>query len=300
MKTSSHIETALENRRTAALHNLPVDALPYFLNRQKGDAKILLLVESNEVAFDLETQIKAYGLKDVAVLPDISRNPYDDLSYNVPLAYLRQALRYRLLDGTRPEIIITTLASLQCFWASSESFLEHTWTIACDDELPRDEIAEKLILNGYQRVDLCEDVGTFAVRGSIIDVYTPEHDSPIRLDLFGDTIASLKFFNPATQRTFQKMERVNFYPIREIILSEENKESAIQELQALGDSLTIPTRKIHSTIEEVRVGNYFFGIEALWPAFFPLKEKVFDQIVEPKTIILSLYEDGAEEQISGH
>ncbi len=300
MKTSSHIETALENRRAAALHNLPVDALPYFLNRQKGDAKILLLVESNEVAFDLETQIKAYGLKDVAVLPDISRNPYDDLSYNVPLAYLRQALRYRLLDGTRPEIIITTLASLQCFWASSESFLEHTWTIACDDELPRDEIAEKLILNGYQRVDLCEDVGTFAVRGSIIDVYTPEHDSPIRLDLFGDTIASLKFFNPATQRTFQKMERVNFYPIREIILSEENKESAIQELQALGDSLTIPTRKIHSTIEEVRVGNYFFGIEALWPAFFPLKEKVFDQIVEPETIIISLYEDGAEEQISEH
>ncbi|MDP7040316.1 MAG: transcription-repair coupling factor [Myxococcota bacterium] len=288
------IKEALEHKKDTSLVNLPENALPYLLNRDKLSENLLILVENNDTAFDLESQIKAYGHHDVAVLPDVAKNPYDDLSYNVPLAFIRQSLRHRLLAGQKPEIMITTMASLQSYWPGSEAFIEQCWSIEIDKEISRDLIAEKLLTNGYQRVDLCEDPGTFTIRGSIIDVYNPSYNQPLRIDLFGDDIASIKLFNANTQRTTQERKTVEFYPIREIIFTEHSKSLAQQKLKSLSDSLTIPTRKVHAAIEEIEHGNYFFGIEALWPAFFEQKEKVFEELVDDHTCIFLLGIDSPE------
>ena len=300
MSNINHIKTELDARKSLRLINLPDGCLPYLLSRETFTNTLIILVENNDFAFELHNQLIAYGHDDVAILPDITKNPYDDLAYNVPLSFIRQAFRQRILLNQKPAITITTLASLMGTWSSSDAFFEHCWTLEVDMEMSRDTIVEKLILNGYQRVNVVEDIGTFTVRGSIIDVFMPNKKEPYRIDLFGDEIASIKCFNPLTQRATEKVQQIDFFPIREIVFSKQNKALAHKKLSALSDLVSIPTRKIHSTLEEIEQENYFFGIEALWPAFVSDKENIFEQLIESETCILSLNMDSFEKAYSDY
>ena len=73
---------------------------------------------------------------------------------------------------------------------------------------------------GFTQAPTVREPGDFAVRGGLIDVFPPGHDAPVRLDFFGDTLEGARRFDPATQRTTEKLDAVDLAPVSEVILDE--------------------------------------------------------------------------------
>jgi transcription-repair coupling factor (superfamily II helicase) len=141
--------------------------------------------------------------------------------------------------------------------------------VAVAEELDRAALTRKLVVGGYSQVNSVEDPGTFAVRGSIIDVYWAGAERPVRIDLFGDTVDTLKYFDPQTQRTFPApLAEVSFGPAREVHLDDVTVASARQVLRELADAVEYPTKKLRELLDDLDNKIASFGIEGLLPAFY--------------------------------
>src|ERR1700677_345691 len=88
-------------------------------------------------------------------------------------------------------------------------------TIARDESIPHEELIDFLSSAGYDKQITCEMPGQYAVRGGIIDIYSPESPQPVRVELLGDTIESIRAFDPNTQRSTNPMERATLLPLTE-------------------------------------------------------------------------------------
>lgn len=111
-----------------------------------------------------------------------------------------------------------------------EKWLEKCFLIKIGDEAGREETILRLVNAGYKRTNLVEDRGTFAVRGSLIDVFPPDFENPIRLDFFGDELETIKDFVVATQRSFDKKDRALIIPATEYIPEANEHEILIDKI----------------------------------------------------------------------
>jgi transcription-repair coupling factor (superfamily II helicase) len=83
-----------------------------------------------------------------------------------------------------------------------------------------------LVHFGYSRTDLVERRGDFAVRGGIVDLFPADLEHPLRIDFFGDEIESLSYFTVSDQRTFNEVEEIKVFPIRELLIDDEVKKKS--------------------------------------------------------------------------
>src|SRR5204863_1042627 len=90
-------------------------------------------------------------------------------------------------------------------------------TIRTGDSIDRDALAALLVAGGWSRAPVVDEPGTFAVRGGVIDVFAPLAPHPVRIELFGDEIESLRWFEAESQRTLRPVEWVHLHPVRETI-----------------------------------------------------------------------------------
>jgi len=118
----------------------------------------------------------------------------------------------RLIEGG-DRVIVTTPRGLFRRLPRPEALRGRIIQIRVGDELPPESFSERLIEAGYTRADLVSDVGEFATRGGVIDVFPPDEDEPVRIDLFGDTIESLRRFDPTDQRSKTRQERAAILPM---------------------------------------------------------------------------------------
>ena len=116
-----------------------------------------------------------------------------------------------------------------------------------------------------------EDVGTFSVRGGILDVYCPLYARPIRIELFGDTgsFVPAPLRVPASQRTVETLKEITLVPARELIFNAETKKAAETAARAAAERIDLPSTKLREVVEKIRDGIPPFGIEALLPGFYP-------------------------------
>lgn len=112
----------------------------------------------------------------------------------------RSALLFRLLNE-EPTWIVTTPGGLAAPVPSPKAFTTLTFTLAPGDSIDRDALLEHLVEAGYERVEQVLEVGQWSVRGGIVDIYSPAHPAPFRIELFGDQIESVREFDPVTQRS---------------------------------------------------------------------------------------------------
>ena len=87
--------------------------------------------------------------------------------------------------------------------------------IACDDELEVGSLRERLLAGGYAHVGLVEDAGTFSVRGDIVDIFPTDDERPVRIELYGDLVESIRRFDPVTQRNGEAVDALHVFPARE-------------------------------------------------------------------------------------
>ncbi len=140
--------------------------------------------------------------------------PYEKRSPHAEISEARAVSLWRFATGEADLLIAPIHAAL---WRMREPdfYRRLARTIERDQDIPHAELLSFLAGAGYEKHVTCEMPGQFAVRGGIIDVFSPEAPQPVRIELFGDTIESIRAFDPGTQRSTNPMERTTLLPLTE-------------------------------------------------------------------------------------
>ena len=145
--------------------------------------------------------------------------PYDRVSPNPELVSERVATLARLLEpSAAPRIVLTTVNALVQRVPPRAVFDGASMTLATGGTIEPEVLARYLEANGYGRAGTVMEPGEYAIRGGIIDLFPAGRREPVRLDLFGDTIESIRAFDPGTQRSGAKVERLALRPVSEVFL----------------------------------------------------------------------------------
>ncbi len=227
----------LEKLRREDIRHIPVSGLagssPSFLisGLTNEMSRIFLAVtsdpdEANNLFDDLNFHM---GEKAVALFPSRTIPPYEFRTPNAEIIGQRLSTLSRLISGD-VRIVVASIDALIEPTFSRTDFEKGSLILKTDQEIEIDRLAEKLIDLGFQRVPLVEEVGDFALRGGLIDFFSPGFDAPVRVEFFGDIIETIREFDVATQRTTGKLEEVILLPRREIPITFKTLESNLERL----------------------------------------------------------------------
>jgi transcription-repair coupling factor (superfamily II helicase) len=145
--------------------------------------------------------------------------PYDRTSPNPELVSERVATLARLLEpASGQRIVLTTVNALVQRVPPRGVFLGASRSLAAGETIEPEQLARFLEANGYNRTGTVMEPGEYAMRGGIIDLFPAGRGDPVRLDLFGDTIESIRRFDVTTQRSAGKVERLMLRPVSEVFL----------------------------------------------------------------------------------
>ena len=175
---------------------------------------LVLLCQDDMAARRLQEDLKCFLGEACPILPGRELTLYD--AAVVSRAWEQKRLRqlYDLASGnTAVQILSWEALSLRTM--PREVLLCAAFTLEVGQEYPIDELIAKLTAAGYSRCGMVEGSGQFAVRGGIIDIFSPAADLPIRAEFFGDELDTMGFFDPATQRRSENIDSVTVLPVGE-------------------------------------------------------------------------------------
>ena len=127
--------------------------------------------------------------------------------------------------------VITTLPGCMDRLLPLEALKEHVLEYSCDNTLDLQKLAAKLVEMGYEKVTQVEGSGQFAIRGGIIDIFPLTEENPVRMELWGDEIDSIRSFDIMTQRSIENLEKLKIYPANETIISQSQIENALKKIE---------------------------------------------------------------------
>ncbi|MSP61274.1 MAG: transcription-repair coupling factor [Myxococcales bacterium] len=201
----------------------------------------------------------------VMLLPELETAPWADVSPDRRAILRRMATLFRLSQGLTGEVLVTSAAGFSRRVVPRAAFAELVDVLQAEEEIDRDRTLALLARGGYSRAPVVEDPGTFAVRGGVIDVFVPLYRFPFRVELMGDLVESIRFFDPSTQRTLRPVPEVFIHPVRETILT--RGATPRERLLEVADHVAHPSGKTRAILDQIEAGEDFFGVEALTPAF---------------------------------
>ncbi len=195
---------------------------------------IVVICQDDIAAKRLQGELKAFLGEEFPVLPSRELTLYD--SAVVSRAWEQKRLRqlFQLHLGKTP-IQIFTWESLSQRTMPPQVLHSSAFCLEVGKEYLLDDLLQRLLSAGYSRCGMVEGPGQFAVRGGIVDIYSPAADAPIRAEFFGDELDTMGYFDPATQRRTENVESVIILPIGETQprLHPEGLEGLCRDISAL-------------------------------------------------------------------
>ena len=155
-------------------------------------------------------------------------------------------------------------------------------------------ITEWLELNGFIRASTVREAGEYAIRGGIVDLFAPGMAEPVRLDFFGDTLESIRSFDPETQRTTAELRALDLVPMAEFQLTTETIRLFRTGYVAAFGAAT-PDDMLYEAVSE---GRRPAGIEHWLPLFHQQLETLFDYLEGTPLAIEPLAEEAAHERLA--
>ena len=147
--------------------------------------------------------------------------PYDRVSPNADISAARMATLAGLVHGVPDRFILLTTLNAATQRVPARAVLrEAAFTAEVDRQIDENALRSFLVRMGFVQSPTVTEPGDYAVRGGIIDIYPPGETGPVRLDMFGDVLDGVRRFDPATQRTIEKLDRIELAPVSEVILDE--------------------------------------------------------------------------------
>ena len=141
------------------------------------------------------------------------------------------------LLNEEPVTIITTVDALMNRLPKKELFESGILTINTDTTIDLKSLRKNLIALGYDNVSQVEQPGEFAVRGGIIDIYTLTEEQPVRIELWGDEIDSIRLFDVQNQRSIENLSSITIFPAMELVVNDKLTKRGIENLKADAEAL---------------------------------------------------------------
>ncbi|MES3036812.1 MAG: transcription-repair coupling factor [Bdellovibrionota bacterium] len=207
-------------------------------------------------------------------------SPYSGLYPNPSMAGKRLQFISALLKESPHTILITSLKGLLQKTLPFDEFAKLQFELKKGQEL-LPQIVERLQDMGYENVPYVEEMGHFAWRGGIIDIYSPSHRLPIRIELFGDQIESMRLFNPQTQERVEEISHCEISVPKEIIFSDDNVENALEKMRQFYQSKTSKTEDLDDIYRSLAQKQRFQGNEFFLPFFYEKPQNILDYLSAP-------------------
>jgi len=197
---------------------------------EKRDGNILFLTADFDNAQNLADDLaNLIGEEAVQFFPTQQVFPYEFRSPTGDITGQRLAALAALVSAQKRVVIAPARAVVEPTMAR-DIFETESLHLEVGQELDPDDLARRLVSLGFSRVGNVEEVGDFAVRGGLIDFFSPSSELPVRAEFFGDTIDSLRHFDVRDQRTVEKLDAVDLLPRREVPVRSETIEDHLAEL----------------------------------------------------------------------
>ncbi|TCL09341.1 transcription-repair coupling factor [Shimia isoporae] len=201
--------------------------------------------------------------------------PYDRVSPNADISATRMATLAALVhDMPSRFVLLTTLNAATQRVPARELLKEAAFKAEVDGRIDEDALRKFLVRMGFVQSPTVMEPGDYAIRGGIIDIFPPGDSGPVRLDLFGDVLDGARRFDPATQRTTEKLDRIELAPVSEIVLDEAAitrfRQNYRIEFGAAGTDDPL--------YEAVSAGRKHQGVEHWLPFFHERLETLFDYL----------------------
>ncbi len=262
----------------------------------RSGAAIAYLVSDGQRLADL-TQLLSFFAPDIPVLtlPGWDCLPYDRVSPGTDVAAERLSTLGALARHAKQPhaaiLLATANAVLQR--VPPRDIIEALAFSARPGQVIRmEDIAARLERNGFERVPTVREVGEFAVRGGILDVYVPGEAEPVRLDFFGDTLETIRHFDPASQRTTGQARSLDLNPMSEVTLTPET----ISRFRTNYLSMFGAATRDDALYQAVSEGRRYAGMEHWLPLYYEELDTVLDQIENFRIVTDHTLEEAARER----
>ena len=234
---------------------------------------------------------------DILDVPGWDCQPYDRVSPHAGVVARRMTALSRLAktasSAERPRVVMTTVDCLLQRVPPRKQVAAESFSAAPGNVVKLDELSHWLEANGFLRASTVRETGEYAQRGGLIDLFPPGLPSPIRLDFFGDTLESIRSFDPETQRATGQMRALDLTPMSELRLTSDTMRRFRQAYaarfggQTRGDAL----------YEAVSEGRRYHGMEHWLPLFYERMDTLFDYLGDAPLMLDTLVDEASNERL---
>ena len=225
-RAASHLRESTGRIRVTGLSH-SARALVAVLLRRSAERPFLLVVADNRAAEELLPVVRAFceltttaDPDSVVSLPARDVLPFQNLSPHPEIQEERATALWKIATG-RASIVISPVAATTILLRSAEYYADLARVLRRGESFDLDRLLQHLNIVGYTPTDVVEMPGQYAVRGGILDVYSPEADRPVRVEFFGDEVESMRKFDPASQRSSNPVDEALLLPLTETPVTEE-------------------------------------------------------------------------------
>jgi transcription-repair coupling factor (superfamily II helicase) len=225
-RVTTHLRSATGRIRVSGLtptaKSLICSLLPHALTRPA-----IVIVPDNKTAEIVLPQIQSFcelsgtlPADAVVMVPAYDVLPFENMSPHAEIQEARAKALWKITTGAA-RIVITPVSAAVMKFNSPEFYFDLAQVFRRGETVDVDKIVGHLNTVGYTKTDVVEMPGEYALRGGILDVYPPEADRPLRVELFGDEVESVRKFDPGTQRSSTEVDEVSLQPLTDTPVREE-------------------------------------------------------------------------------
>lgn len=203
----------------------------------------------------------------------------------------------QILQGENATVILTVDALMDKL-PSIDTVAKEVFSIGVEKTFPVEELQERLLTIGYEKVAVVEMGGQFAVRGGIVDIFPLTEELPYRIELWGDEVDSIRSFDPDSQRSIDQLDQISIYPASEMVIDGKRMEQGIKNMQAdfqknyeiLRHSMKTEEaarlkKTVEQTIEELMQFNRAVGMDSLLSYFYEETVSFLEYFPKEETLV---------------
>jgi transcription-repair coupling factor (superfamily II helicase) len=233
--------------------------------QDQRERRVAIITPGATAGDDFETALRLFHRTPqcVSVYPAPSLTAYQDVAPS--LGVVREEIRAlgMLIDDAADVLVVPARALFQRL-PRPDDFRSRIIRLAEGDELDMRDLLERLVENGFVRTDLVGEAGEFAFRGGILDLYPPNTTDAVRVELFGDTIDSLRWFDVESQRSAEEAGPVTIFPMTQFPIARETRQRLAKRI-SLDFMDPVFKRDVAEKIDKLQENGAFPGIEHYVP-----------------------------------
>ena len=263
---------------------------------------VCCLVSSDEQLAPLARDLALFTDLPVLLYPSFEIPPYADLSPDAATTATRLATLYRLRENAGPVLVLVSVEALLRRVLPARVLDHACELIISGEEVDREELIDQLGRRGYEQCDLVRRPGDMAIRGGIVDIFPPSlgpEALPLRLDFFGDTVESIRSFDPVSQRSRNEHDEAILLPASDVLFPPRNDRAWSDRLLDLTNGLGWDEKARDALLRRLLDRSVFPGCEFFLPLIYSAPDTVacfFDYLPE-KTLLVTLDPARCKERI---